>query len=102
MRLAAEIFARFDNVDVERFDGLMVDFARQHGASLILRGLRAVTDFEYEFQLAGMNRKLFPEADTIFFPTSEKYTVYRLPWCARLPRWAAISAISSIRRLSRP
>ena len=74
MRLAAEIFARFDNVDVERFDGLMVDFARQHGASLILRGLRAVTDFEYEFQLAGMNRKLFPEADTIFFPTSEKYT----------------------------
>ena len=74
MRLATEIFDRFDNVDVERFDGLMVDFARQHGASLILRGLRAVTDFEYEFQLAGMNRKLFPEADTIFFPTSEKYT----------------------------
>ena len=60
--------------DVEHFDGLMVDFARQHGASLILRGLRAVTDFEYEFQLAGMNRKLFPQADTIFFPTSEKYT----------------------------
>ena len=74
MRLATEIFDRFDNVDVEHFDGLMVDFARQHGASLILRGLRAVTDFEYEFQLAGMNRKLFPQADTIFFPTSEKYT----------------------------
>lgn len=74
MALAAEILARFDNVEVKRFDGLMVDFAREVGASVVLRGLRAVTDFEYEFQLAGMNRKLMPECDTVFLPTSEQYT----------------------------
>ncbi len=72
--LAAEILGHFKNVEIMRFDGLMVDFARANKASLILRGLRAVTDFEYEFQLAGMNRKLMPEADTVFLPTSEKFT----------------------------
>ncbi len=72
--LAMAVLADYENVEVHRFHGLMVDFARDHGASLILRGLRAVTDFEYEFQLAGMNRKLFPEADTVFMPTSERYT----------------------------
>lgn len=74
VELAAEILKEYRNVEVKRFDGLMVDFARAHRASLILRGLRAVTDFEYEFQLAGMNRKLMPEADTVFLPTSEKFT----------------------------
>ena len=72
--LAAEILAGHANVEVTRFDGLMVDFARSQSASVVLRGLRAVTDFEYEFQLAGMNRKLMPECDTVFMPTSEKYT----------------------------
>jgi len=72
--LAREILKEYPNVEVQRFNGLMVDFARANHASLILRGLRAVTDFEYEFQLAGMNRKLMPEADTVFLPTSEKFT----------------------------
>ncbi len=72
--LAADILREYPNVEVKRFDGLMVDFARANGAKLVLRGLRAVTDFEYEFQLAGMNRKLMPEADTVFLPTSEKFT----------------------------
>ncbi|MGB1882560.1 MAG: pantetheine-phosphate adenylyltransferase [Gammaproteobacteria bacterium] len=72
--LAAEILSGFDNVEVKQFSGLMVDFAQAEGASVVLRGLRAVTDFEYEFQLAGMNRKLMPEADTVFLPTSEQYT----------------------------
>lgn len=72
--LAAEILGHLKNVEIMRFDGLMVNFARANKASLILRGLRAVTDFEYEFQLAGMNRKLMPEADTVFLPTSEKFT----------------------------
>ena len=72
--LAAEVLSQFSNVEVKRFDGLMVDFARAEGASVVLRGLRAVTDFEYEFQLAGMNRKLMPECDTVFLPTSEQYT----------------------------
>ena len=74
VELAADILRDYANVEVKRFDGLMVDFARANKASLILRGLRAVTDFEYEFQLAGMNRKLMPEADTVFLPTSEKFT----------------------------
>lgn len=74
VELASEILRGYPNVEVKRFDGLMVDFARANKASLILRGLRAVTDFEYEFQLAGMNRKLMPEADTVFLPTSEKFT----------------------------
>jgi pantetheine-phosphate adenylyltransferase len=72
--LAREILTDYVNVEVRRFDGLMVDFARANRASVILRGLRAVTDFEYEFQLAGMNRKLMPEADTVFLPTSENFT----------------------------
>jgi pantetheine-phosphate adenylyltransferase len=72
--LAAEILGDIANVEVKRFDGLMVDFARANGAVVVLRGLRAVTDFEYEFQLAGMNRKLMPEADTVFLPTSEHHT----------------------------
>lgn len=72
--LASEVLSEYPNVEVARFDGLMVDFAREHDATIILRGLRAVTDFEYEFQLAGMNRKLYPKADTVFMPTSEQFT----------------------------
>ncbi len=72
--LAAEILSTYDNVEVRCFDGLIVNFAREIEATVILRGLRAVSDFEYEFQLAGMNRKLMPEADTVFMPTSEKFT----------------------------
>ncbi len=72
--LASEILSAYDNVEVRCFDGLMVNFAREIEAMVILRGLRAVSDFEYEFQLAGMNRKLMPEADTVFMPTSEKFT----------------------------
>ena len=72
--LAAEILRDFPNVEVKRFDGLMVDFARQEQASVVLRGLRAVTDFEYEFQLAGMNRKRMPECDPVFLPPTESFT----------------------------
>ena len=74
VELAANVLSRFPNVRIMKFEGLMVDFAKKNGASIILRGLRAVSDFEYEFQLAGMNRKLMPEADTVFLPTSEKFT----------------------------
>ena len=74
VELATNVLSRFPNVRIMKFEGLMVDFAKKNGASIILRGLRAVSDFEYEFQLAGMNRKLMPEADTVFLPTSEKVT----------------------------
>lgn len=72
--LASKVLEKIKNVKIIQFNGLMVDCAKENNASVILRGLRAVSDFEYEFQLAGMNRKLMPEADTIFLPTSEKYT----------------------------
>jgi pantetheine-phosphate adenylyltransferase len=56
-----------------RFSGLLIDFARAQGANVIMRGLRAVSDFEYEFQLAGMNRNLYPEIETLFLTPSESY-----------------------------
>lgn len=62
------------NVQVEDFDGLLVDFAQEKNASIIVRGLRAVTDFEYELQIAQTNHKLKPNIDTVFFTTSEEYS----------------------------
>ena len=62
------------NVEVEAFDGLLVDFAQQKGASVLVRGLRAVTDFEYELQIAQTNHKLNPFVDTIFLTTSVEYS----------------------------
>jgi pantetheine-phosphate adenylyltransferase len=60
-------------VEVDSFEGLLVDYARKRDVPIILRGLRAVSDFEYEFQLANMNRKLYPAADTVFMMTGEDY-----------------------------
>ena len=62
------------NVEVKRYGGLTVDFAREHGLRVIVRGLRAVSDFEYEFQLANMNRHLTDEVETAFLTPTEKYT----------------------------
>lgn len=62
------------NVSVTTFDGLLVDFARQQGAKAVLRGIRAVSDYEYELQMAMMNRKLDPELETLFMMPGEKYT----------------------------
>lgn len=72
--MANEVFAGIDNVQVDGFDSLLVDYVMQKGASVILRGLRAVSDFEYEFQLAGMNRHLSPDIETLFLTPAEKYT----------------------------
>ena len=63
-----------DNVRVGSFDGLLVDYARQEGARLILRGIRAVSDYEYELQMALMNRKLAPEIETVFMLPGEAFT----------------------------
>lgn len=62
------------NVSVATFDGLLVDFCRQEGAKAVLRGIRAISDYEYEFQMAMMNRKLDPELETLFMMPAEKYT----------------------------
>ncbi len=73
VEIAREILAPFPNVTVTGFDGLLMDFLRSQNARLILRGLRAVSDFEYEFQMAGMNRKLFPDVETVFLTPADEY-----------------------------
>ena len=70
--MAREVLAPYPNITVEGFGGLLRDFVRQHGAGVIVRGLRAVSDFEYEFQMAGMNRVLIPEVETVFMTPDEK------------------------------
>ena len=72
--MAREVFADFANVRVEGFNGLLMSFVQAQGARVVLRGLRAVSDFEYEFQLAGMNRNLYPEMETMFLTPAEQYT----------------------------
>lgn len=69
-----EITKGFGNVTVATFDGLLVDFARAQQAKAVIRGIRAISDYEYEFQMAMMNRKLDPEIETLFMMPAEKYT----------------------------
>jgi len=71
--LLREATKEFSNVRVEMFDGMTVQFARDHDAHLIIRGLRAVTDFEYEMQIAQTNHSIAPDIDTMFFTTSLEY-----------------------------
>ncbi|HYL88758.1 MAG TPA: pantetheine-phosphate adenylyltransferase [Burkholderiales bacterium] len=71
--IAKEVLAGVKNVKVVGFSGLLIDFVREEKARVVLRGLRAVSDFEYEFQLAGMNRHLYPEMETIFLTPSEQH-----------------------------
>jgi pantetheine-phosphate adenylyltransferase len=72
--MAASALADLPNVEVTGYAGLTVDFAREHNLRVIIRGLRAVSDFEYEFQLANMNRHLTDEVETAFLTPTEKYT----------------------------
>ena len=73
VELASEVLRPLKNVSVVRFSGLLTDFVRSQNARVIVRGLRAVSDFEYEFQLAGMNRKLFAELETVFLTPGDPY-----------------------------
>jgi len=71
---AREVFRDQPKVEVDAFEGLLIDFARRKKASVIVRGLRAVSDFEYEFQMALMNRRLAPDIETVFMMPAEAYT----------------------------
>jgi pantetheine-phosphate adenylyltransferase len=71
--IAREVLGHYPNVSVEGFSGLLKDFVRKHQARVIVRGLRAVSDFEYEFQMAGMNRYLLPDVETMFMTPSDQY-----------------------------
>jgi pantetheine-phosphate adenylyltransferase len=72
--LAREVFRDHTNVEVDTFDGLLVDYAEKKRASVIVRGLRAISDFEFEMQMALMNRRLRPEVETVFMMPAEPYT----------------------------
>jgi len=72
--IVREVFREYANVEVESFDGLLVEYAKRRRASAIVRGLRAVSDFEYEFQMALMNRHLEPTLETVFMMPAEQYT----------------------------
>ena len=74
VEIASEAFAGQPNVEVDTFDGLLVDYARKRGAGVIVKGLRAVSDFEFEMQMALMNRKLNPEVETVFMMPTQPYT----------------------------
>jgi pantetheine-phosphate adenylyltransferase len=73
IEMARDVLSPYPNVEVLGFSGLLRDFVRVHDGHVILRGLRAVSDFEYEFQMAGMNRMLIPEAETVFLTPGEQY-----------------------------
>ncbi|WP_434357300.1 pantetheine-phosphate adenylyltransferase [Parasalinivibrio latis] len=72
VELAKKTTAHLDNVIIVGFSGLLIDFARKHNANILVRGLRAVSDFEFEFQLANMNRRLMPELETVFLTPAEE------------------------------
>ena len=74
MSLVRRSVEGIENVIVDSHEGLLVDYAKKKGINVVIRGLRAVTDFEYELQMANANRKLFPELETVFLMTDEKYS----------------------------
>jgi pantetheine-phosphate adenylyltransferase len=73
VKMAAQVLGDCHNVEVMPFSGLLMEFAQRQNARVILRGLRAVSDFEYEFQMAGMNRSIYPGVETLFLTPSEQY-----------------------------
>jgi pantetheine-phosphate adenylyltransferase len=73
VQIASEVLSHYPNVSVHGFSGLLKDFVRKHNADVIIRGLRAVSDFEYEFQMAGMNRYLLPDVECLFLTPSDQY-----------------------------
>ncbi|HEV2485300.1 MAG TPA: pantetheine-phosphate adenylyltransferase [Terracidiphilus sp.] len=74
VEMLKEATSSLDNVSIATFNGLMVEFARQQGVSAVLRGIRAISDYEYEFQMALMNRRLAPEVETVFLQPAGRYS----------------------------
>ena len=74
MRLIEEATKEIGNVKVDKHEGLLVEYAKKNGINVVVRGLRAITDFEYELQMANANRKLYPGLETVFLMTDEKYS----------------------------
>ena len=73
MELLREVTSQYDNVEIDSFNGLLVDYAKEKGAVAVVKGLRAVSDFEYEFQMSMINKKLYPNVETVYLNTSQDY-----------------------------
>ncbi len=73
MELLRQVTAQYDNVEIDSFQGLLVDYAKEKGAVAVVKGLRAVSDFEYEFQMSMINKKLYPDVETVYLNTSQDY-----------------------------
>ena len=97
IELAREVLADISNVQVVGYSGLTVEFARAQGIGVIVRGLRAVSDFEFEFQLANMGRHIAPGVETVYLTPQEQLRSSLPRWCARSPRWAGAWLNSCIR-----
>jgi len=91
VEIATEVLGHYPNVEVAGFTGLLKDFVRAHEAKVIIRGLRAVSDFEYEFQMAGMNRSLYPTLKHSFSRHPINTSSSRERLCARSHSWVAMS-----------
>ncbi len=74
MKMIEESIKGIENIRVDHHEGLLVDYAKRRGIDVVIRGLRAVSDFEYELQMANANKKLYPKLETVFFMTDEKYS----------------------------
>jgi len=73
LNMAKRVFCKYSNIEVVFFDGLLVDLAKEHKANIVVRGIRSIADFEYESQMAGMNRKMMPELETVFLTTDPEW-----------------------------
>ena len=73
MEFLREVTSQYDNVEIDSFNGLLVDYAKEKGAVAVVKGLRAVSDFEYEFQMSMINKKLYPNVETVYLNTSQDY-----------------------------
>ncbi len=76
VEMASEVLKDLPNVEVTGFSGLLMKFVQEKGARVVVRGLRAVSDFEYEFQLAGMNRGMYPDVETVFLTPGEQFMFF--------------------------
>ncbi|WP_126426237.1 pantetheine-phosphate adenylyltransferase [Brevibacillus marinus] len=89
LALLKEVTAELDNVEVDAFAGLLVDYMRQKQAKVLIKGLRAVSDFEYEMQMAAVNQKLDPEVETFFMMTNPRYSYLSSSIVKEIARYAA-------------
>ena len=99
VNMLKDVTSHFPNVEVQSFAGLLIDFVRSNDANVIVRGLRAITDFEYELQLAQMNRVIAPEIDTLFLTTNLKYAYLSSSMAKEVAMYGGIFPLSCRRRL---